>query len=161
MAKFIISMDINKSPDIVWSAFIDSHNMMQWMSNLEKVELIKGKFGEIGAIGHLHYLEKGHSYVLEEKLIDYEFEKKIKSQITGQGINIEVETNLNSIPNGTKISMTWKGTSKNSIARIIMRLMQNKITKNSKEELNRFKQLVEKYGTKFPEKSLESKNNEQ
>ena len=152
MAKFKITTNINQSPDVVWKAFIDPQNMTQWEQYLEKVEVVKGKFGEVGAIAHLHYLEKGRSYILEDKLLHYEEGKKIVSQVSGQGMNIEVETIIESLPKGTKISMSWNGTSKSLFTRIILRLMQGKIAKQAEAELNIFKTLVEMYGVKFPVK---------
>ena len=160
MAKFKISININESPEIVWNAFIDPDNMIQWERYLERVEVIKGKFGEVGAIAHLHYLEKGRSYILEDKLLDYEAGKRIKSQVSGQGMNIEVETIFDPLPNGTKISTVWKGTNKSLIVRIILRLMQSKIAKQAEAELVTFKSLVEAHGVGFPKKSLEKESHE-
>lgn len=153
MAKFKISKDINKSTEVVWNAFIDSDNMIQWERYLEKVEVIKGKFGEVGAIAHMHYRKKGSSYILEDKLVGYESGKRILSQISGQGMNIEIETIIDPLPKGTRISMIWNGTSKSLIVRIILRLLQKKITKQAEDELNTFKSLVEAHGVKFPNKS--------
>ncbi|MFX1316335.1 MAG: SRPBCC family protein [Promethearchaeota archaeon] len=152
MAKFNITTTINQPQDVVWNAFIDPQNMTHWTRYLEKVEVIKGKLGEIGAISHLHYLEKGRSYILEDKMLAYEEGKRIVSQVSGEGMIIEVETNLESLQNGTKMSMTWNGTSKSLITRIILRLMQSKITKQAQSELDTFKTLVETYGVKFPNK---------
>ena len=84
MAKFRITTNIYKPLDIVWNAFIDPQNMLLWTRYLEKVEEIEGKFGEIGAIGHLHYLEKGRSYILEDKLLSYEERRRILSQVAGE-----------------------------------------------------------------------------
>jgi len=152
MAKFKITANIDQPPDIVWKAFIDPENMTHWQRFLEKVEVIKGKLGEIGAIAHLHYVEKGKSYILEDKMLDYEEGKKIVSQVSGQGMIIKVETILESLEKATKISMTWNGTSKSPLAKFILRLMQGKIAKNAEAELNTFKTLVERHGIKFPNK---------
>ena len=153
MAKFKITTNINKPKDIVWNAFIDPQNMIHWTRYLEKMETIEGNFGEVGAIAHLHYLEKGRSYILEDKLLSYESGKRIVSQVTGQGMIIEVETIFNSHQDGTNISINWKGTSKSLLVRFILKLMQRKITKQAEAELNSFKSLVETYGIKFPTKS--------
>jgi len=150
MAKFRTTINIKRSPEIVWKAYIDPHNMIQWTKFLVKVEVIEGKFGEVGAIAHLHYLEKGRSYILEDKLLSYEAGKKIVSQVSGQGMTIKVETIFETCPNGTNISMIWKGTSKSLFVRVILRLMQRKIAKNGEAELNIFKKLVETHGVKFP-----------
>jgi hypothetical protein len=156
MAKFKIEININRSPEIVWKAFIDPNNMLQWERYLVKAETVKGKFGEIGAIGHLHYLEKGRSYILEDKLLAYEEGKRILSQVSGQGMIIEVDTLFDSLPNGTKLTSIWKGTSKSFIVRLMLRLLHRKITKQAEEEFNTFKSLVETYGAIFPNISHDS-----
>jgi len=153
IAKFNIDMLITQSPEITWKAYIDPQNMMQWTRYLQKVEVIEGKFGEVGAIAHLHYLEKGRSYILEDKLLSYEEGRRILSQVSGQGMIIEVDTIFNSHQDGTIISISWKGTSKSLMVRFILKLMQRKIAKQAEAELNSFKSLVETYGIKFPTKS--------
>jgi uncharacterized membrane protein len=149
MADFKISVIINQTLDIVWKAFIDPENMLHYTKYLEKVETIQGKFGEIGAIAHLHYLEKGRTYILEDKLVDYEEGKKIGSRVSGQGMIIDVENHFESLPDGTKMTMGWSGTSKSFLTRIILKLMQKKIAKHAREELLTFKKLTEEYGSKF------------
>lgn len=153
MVRFKFTINIDQSPEITWNAYIDHQNMLQWTRYLEKVEVIKGKFGEIGAIAHLHYLEKGRPYVLEDKLLAYKSGKLILSQVSGEGMIIEVETIFGTHPDGTCISMTWNGTSKSLLVRFILKLMRNKIAKQAEAELNEFKCLVENYGEKFPDKS--------
>jgi uncharacterized membrane protein len=152
MAKFTITVIINQPADIVWKAYVDPENMTHWTRYLEKMEIVKGGYGEVGSISHLHYLEKGRSYILEDKLVSWEEGKRIVSQVSGQGMNIEVETIFESLPGGTKISMSWNGTSKSFITRMILRLMQGKIAKQAKAEVDTFKGLVERYGAKFPNK---------
>ena len=118
------------------------------------MEIVEGKTGEIGAIAHLHYLEKGRSYILEDKLLVWEEGKRTVSQVSGQGMMIKVETIFEVTSEGTKISMSWNGTSKSFFMRVILKIMQGKITKQAKVEINTFKSLVEKYGVKFPNKEL-------
>jgi uncharacterized membrane protein len=152
MAKFKISAIITQPLEIVWKSYIDPQNMMQWMQYLEKVEVVKGKFGEVGATSHLHYLEKGRPYILEDNLLSYEEGKRIKSQVSGQGMIIEVETTFDVLSDGTQISMVWNGTSKSIFARVILKLMRGKIAKQAQAELDTFKGLVETYGVNFPVK---------
>ena len=149
MAKFTISTTISKPLDIVWNAFKDPENMLNWTKYLERVETVKGEFGEIGAVAHLHYLEKGRSYMLEDKLVSYEEKKRIESQVSGRGMFINVKTVFDSSSDQTTITMTWNGMSPSFLTRLILRLMQKKISKQALAELNDFKKLVEKYGEKF------------
>jgi len=116
------------------------------------VEIVKGEFGKVGAKCHLHYLEKGRAYILEDEMLDYEEGKKIQSHISGQGLDIILETIFDSFQDTTQISMNWKGTSKSLLARIILKLMRGKITKQAESELITFKNLVETNGVIFPNK---------
>jgi hypothetical protein len=50
------------------------------MANPKKFEVIKGKIGEVGSIAHLHYYEKGRSYIMEDRLKYCEPGKKYVSQ---------------------------------------------------------------------------------
>jgi predicted ester cyclase len=154
MVKFIITTVIDQPPEIVWNAYIDPQNMLQWERYLEKVEVVKGKLGEIGAVAHLHYLEKGRSYILTDTLLEYEEGKRILSNVVGQGMDIEVETNFNAVPNGTQISISWNGTTNSFIGRFILRMMQGKIAKQAKAELLTFRHLVETHRVTFPDKFM-------
>lgn len=150
MTKFAITLIIDESPKNVWDAYINPQNMLQYTKYLEKVETVKGEFGEIGATAHLHYLEKGRRYILEDKLLEYEEGKRILSQVSGQGMIIKVETSFEPHSSGTSMKMSWNGTSKSLFARFILRLMQSKIAKHAKAELVTFKNLVETHGIVFP-----------
>lgn len=43
MVNFIISTIISKHPNIVSQAFLEPKNIISWMTNLEKYEVIKEK----------------------------------------------------------------------------------------------------------------------
>ncbi|HUV82563.1 MAG TPA: hypothetical protein VMW53_05755 [archaeon] len=58
MVKFEVSIDIDCSPDIVVQALMKAENATYWTTDLEEFEVMKGKPGEVGAIGRLHYVFK-------------------------------------------------------------------------------------------------------
>ena len=149
--RFNISVVIDKPLEIVWKAFINPENMLHWTKYLEKVEVVKGELGEIGALSRLHYLEKGKSYILEDKMISYEEGKKIGSQVSGQRMLINLETFFESLNGETKISMNWDGTSDFFIMKLIFKLLRRKMINQAQSELDHFKSLVEKYGDRFPD----------
>jgi uncharacterized membrane protein len=151
MVSFKITTKINQPINIVWKAFINPDNMLHWTKYLEKVEVVKGKFGEIGALSQLHYLEKGKAYILEDKLLVYEEGKRIVSEVSGQGMVITLETTLNPIDGDTKVSMQWTGRGQSFFMKIALWLMQNKISQHALNELLHFKSLVEVHGELFSE----------
>ncbi|MBN1802625.1 MAG: SRPBCC family protein [Candidatus Lokiarchaeota archaeon] len=149
MVKIKTSVLINTPLEIVWNAFVNQNNMTLWMKNLEKVEVIKGSLGEIGAIAHLHYREKGRPYILEDKMLSYEPEKKIVSQVSGQGMKILLETCFEKQEGTTQVFITWNGSGESILVKIVLRIMKNKIKHHATKELEEFKELVEEHGEDF------------
>ena len=92
MVKFIISTILNKPHNIVTQAFLEPKNIIYWMTNLEKFEMIKGKIGEVSSIAHLHYYEKGRSYIMENRLEHCEPGKKYVSQVLSEALIVHVKT---------------------------------------------------------------------
>lgn len=143
MTTFKVNIIINKPINMVDKALMNPDNFPFWQKDLEKFEVISGKPGEVGSIGHLHYAQKGRSYIMEDKLIYCEPGKKYISQVSGDVITAQVETTLNAIGNETEISTVWTGKGKILFLKLFLPLMRGKMIKQSKAELEIFKSLVE------------------
>ena len=150
MPKFHISTHINRPPEVVHQAFIDPDNSVQWMQDLVKFETIRGKADEAGAVAHLHYNQKGKSYILEDVLEYCEPGRKYISQVSGGGLSAHVEISIDPAEGGTDITMIWNGTGKNLIIKVMLWLMRGKIKRGAQAELETFKRLVEAHGAIFP-----------
>lgn len=151
MTNFKISTITNQPIDIVVKALMNPHNFVHWTTDLEKFEVIKGKPGEVGSIAHLHYSQKGRSYVMEDKLIHCEPGKKYISQVSGDALTAKVETTLHSSGDKTEMSLQWAGKGKIFFLKLLLPLLRSKMIKQSKKELETFKQLVETRGSDFNE----------
>jgi hypothetical protein len=105
MTEFKISIVINQPLDIVVKALMNPDNFVYWTNYLEKFEVITRKSGEVGSIAHLHYSEKGRSYIMEDKLIYCEPGKIYISQVSGDVLTAKVETILQNLGEKTKLSI--------------------------------------------------------
>lgn len=153
MPKFRISIKINQPSEIVTKALNNPDNAVYWTTDLEKFEVVKGKENEVGAVAHLHYKQKGRSYIMEEILEQCEPGRRYVSSISGAGFKGRVETILNPIANGTEMILNWSGTSTSLIPKIIMPFMRGKIVRQAKLELEKFKNLIEAHGAIFSKKN--------
>lgn len=149
MPKFEINIIINKPTDIVYQAFIDLNNMLLWTKDLEKIEIENEPFGEVGTTMRLYYDKNGQENMLEDTLEFIEPGRRIKSRITGDGLNASVETTIEAINDATRLTLIWDGRGNNVVTRIILFIFKNKIKKETLSELNYFKELVERFGAKF------------
>ena len=120
-------------------------------NRLEKFEVIERKPGEVGSIAHLHYSQKGRSYIMEDKMIYCEPGKKYVSQVSGDVITAKVETTLHSMGKKTKINLQWSGKGKIFLLKLLLPLLKGKMIKQSNKELETFKHLIETRGSNFSE----------
>jgi hypothetical protein len=123
--------------------------MLLYTKYLERFEIIKGEKAEVGAIGRLHYLENGKRYIMEDELLYVEPGKVYRSKVSGNGMEIIVETTFTKIEGGTLMTLDWNGKGTILIMKILLPLLRKKIIEGAYSELENFKALVEKYGVNF------------
>lgn len=149
IVKFEISIDIDCPPDIVDQALMNEENATYWTTDLEEFEVVKGKPGEVGSMGRLHFVQKGHEHIMEDVLEYSEPGKRYVSRVSGPAITARVETNIEPINSGTKLVIVWTGTGKKLILRLLLPFLKKKIARQSQKELATFKNLVETFGPDF------------
>ena len=149
MTQFEVSVVINKPVNIVVDALMNHKNFVYWQTNLEKFEVIKETEEKAGSIAHLHYNENGKKYVMEDKMLHYEPNKKIISQVSGEGISAIVENIIVSNGDKTEITLKWSGRGKVFLVKVLLPLLKGKMIKESTRELETFKHLVETRGSDF------------
>ena len=149
MTIFTVSILIRQPIETVVKALMNPENFPYWQKDLQKFEVIQGRPGEAGAIGLLHYRQKGRSYVMEDKLIYCEPGVKYVSQVSGDVISARVETTLRDSGNGTGMNVTWSGKGKIFFLKIMLPFLRGRMIRQSQEELDLFKYLVEKQGENF------------
>jgi len=133
MTDFKISTVINQQIDIVVAALMNPDNFVHWTADLEKFDVIKRKPGEVGSIAHLHYSQKGRSYVMEDKLIYCKPGKKYISQVSGDVLTARVETTLLSLGEKTEMGIKWSGKGKIFLLKLLLPLLRKKMIKHSKK----------------------------
>ena len=84
-----------------------------------------------------------------DKMIYCEPGKKYISQVSGDAIDAQVETTLNSLGNNTEMHLKWSGKGKVFLLKILLPLFRGKMIKQTKEELETFKKLIETKGSNF------------
>lgn len=156
MTQFKISIIINRQVDIITKALNNPQNFPYWQTDLEKFEVIKGEANQAGSVAHLHYLQKGKPYIMEDKLIYCEPGKTYISEVTGDALTAKVETTLRSLENKTEMTVKWSGKGKILFLKLLLPLLRGKLIKQSRKELETFKHLVETRGSDFSKSSGDS-----
>ena len=143
MTTIEASVEIAAPPSVVSEVLLDIDAAPLWTTGLERVEVIEGSVGEPGCVGHAHYVEGGRRYVLEDRLIEAEPGSHFTSELRGGGLMATVETSLDEIPIGTRLTIRWRGTGTTVLTRLALPFMGRRVTRRMREDLDALRRLVE------------------
>lgn len=149
MPAFEIHVIINKPVGTVYQAYINPNNMLHWTKYLEEFKVIRGKPLEIGSIAQLYFNRNGRKYILEDKLEFVEPERKLVTQLTGEGLKVKVQTIFFPLQKNTRLTLLWNGKGNRIITQCVISILRNRIKRQALAELKEFKELVEKFGATF------------
>ena len=139
-------VDIAAPPESVGAVLLDIDAAPIWTAGLERLEFIEGVVGQAGCVGLAHYVEGGRSYTLEDRLLEVTPDRHYKSEITGGGLKATVETTLEEVSGGTRMTVCWSGTGTNPLTRLMLPLLKKRIAKRSEADLHALRRLVEDKG---------------
>lgn len=136
-------MEIAALPELVSDVLLDVEATPLWTAGLEHFEWVSGDLGEPGCVGLAHYREGGRRFTVEDRLLEVEPGRHFKSEIEGGGLKATVTTDLERIPEGTRITIRWAGSGTNPITWLMLPLMRGQIEQRSQDDLRALKELVE------------------
>ena len=149
MISFKVSTTINRPVEVVADALMNPDNSTYWQKHLERFEVVESKPGGTGSIARLHYMENGRAYIMEDRMIYCEPGKKYISLVSGDVISARVEITLTASGNTTEVMIEWGGRAKNLMLRLKLPLLRRRLIKQSENEIETFKELVETRGSSF------------
>lgn len=138
------SVECRAPVDDVVAVISDPDAVPQWTAGLERLEVVSGTPGQPGCVGRAHYRGSfGRSTVLTDVLEAVDPGRYYRSRIEGDGVSAIVETRLESIPSGTRISLTWTGTGSHLVANVTMRILRRNLERRAIADLRALARLAE------------------
>ena len=145
------TVEIARPPEVVAAAFLDPDNAVYWTADLERFAVISEEPGRVGSVAHLHYVQNGRPYVLEDVLEEMVPNQYFRSRVTGGGLQARVETWLREKESHTAVKVRWSGSGTTLLMRLLLPFLRGTIARQSQKELETFKALVETHGAHFRE----------
>jgi uncharacterized protein YndB with AHSA1/START domain len=133
-------------PEAIARVLLDPDLATQWTSDLERFEVVRREPGEVGSIARLHYNEDGRRYVMEDRLLRVEPNRRYLSQVTGEALTAEVETVLEPVQGGTRLHLRWTGSGRSLLFRLMLPFLRGRIAAQMDKDLTKLKDLVESLG---------------
>ena len=145
------SIAIDRAPREVADTLLDADKAVLWTSDLKRFEIVSRPSGLVGSRARLHYEQGDREYVMEDEMLEYEPDRRFLSRVTGDAIEAEVETLLSPTNGGTHVQVTWAGSGKPLILRLLLPFMRRSIERQAQADLLKLKALVESEGPAEPQ----------
>ncbi|MGB8362439.1 MAG: SRPBCC family protein [Acidimicrobiia bacterium] len=136
-------VEVAASPEAVSDVLLDIEAAPLWTSGLERMELVDGVPGQAGCRGIAHYVEGGRRYEVEDRLVEAEPGHHFKSLIRGGGLRATVETRLELVEAGTRVTIRWSGKGTNPVTWLMLPLLGRRIAERCRADLEALGRLVE------------------
>ena len=138
-----VTVEIAAPPEAVAAVLLDADLAPQWTSDLELLKVVSGTPGEAGCVALAYYREGSRSYVLEDVLIEAVPNCRYRSRVSGSGMLIEVQTDLEPTGTGTLLRLQWEGSSRNPLLRLALPMVRRRIERRAAADLASLRDLVE------------------
>lgn len=138
-----LSVRIDAPPEAVTAVLLDADRAPEWTTGLERFDVVEGEPGQVGSIGHAHYVESGRRYTLVDVLEEATPDGHYRSRLTGGGIEATVETTL--VPIGetaTRLTLRWDGRGTTLLTRLVLPFMKRRIRRRAEIDLAKLARIV-------------------
>ena len=143
--KYRLEFTIDKPRSEVWQAFTDPEKMKLWQPALANIEQITGTPGQAGSESRLNFKENEREFSLIEKITQRQ-EPETLSQVYENSFAVNTVKNI-FLPQGDSQTLWITETEykfKTLLMKIIGPVYRKNFTARTQQDMNRFKELVEK-----------------
>ena len=104
--KFTFVVDINSTPEIVFSWIGTPERAMEWQSNISRTEILQATPDMIGTTFRETIEEDGRSVEMQGTVTDYQQNRVLAMELGGKYNNVEVEYRLEDMGRYTRLTMS-------------------------------------------------------
>lgn len=137
-------VEIDRSVEQAWAVFNDENLSTEWISGLEKIEVVDGEKDKVGSTYRLTFIENGEEVVITEYITAFEPNKRIAFTIDHEIMfsNTDIRIESRGENKSELISVSEMG-GKGIFMKGLMAIGKSSVEAREKKDYNKLKALIE------------------
>lgn len=134
---------VNKSSAESWAVMADDSRISEWLPVIDRLELVSGEPGTVGAVSTIYVIENGEEMTMQETITAIEPQAHMAMTFTMDFMNMEYEMYMTEKDGKTHIRTKSISTGNGIIAQSIISFMPGMMSDQENENLNNLKKVIE------------------
>lgn len=134
---------VNKSSAESWAVMADDSRISEWLPVIDRLELVSGESGTVGAVSTIYVIENGEEMTMQETITAIEPQAHMAMTFTMDFMNMEYEMYMTEMDGKTYIRTKSISTGNGIIAQSIISFMPGMMSDQENENLNNLKKVIE------------------
>lgn len=141
--KFVITLNIKKSPDVVFRYLASPVKMVEWVKDFKSIRPIEGRRSQVGSTSKLTYKDAKSAYTIEEEVLTFNRNETFEVKLDHKELITTVKYQVAKSERGTILVVTYNVKFKNFINRIVAPFFKIPMKNQQTEDLKRLQQNIE------------------
>ncbi len=137
------SVEVEKPVETAWRVFMDGERAVEWMSGLQRMEIIAGEPAMVGSQFKLVFVENGEEMVVEEMVTTVRKHEEYGFTIDSATASGDAVVRFEDLGMRTRITLASEMQGSNPLMQSMMVIAQGFIRDRQRADLERLKRLIE------------------
>lgn len=154
-------IEVEKSAEESWAVIEDEEKLAEWLPGFQKIELVSGTPGTVGAVSNVYFENDGQQMKVQETITEVIPNESMSMIFEDDFMTMDYKISLSSADGKTKISSNTTALGNGMMSKSIMALMGSMFDEQEQANLEKLKIAIEQ-NTKdyFPQEEEVVENDE-
>ncbi len=137
------SVEVERPVETAWRVFMDGDRAVEWMTGLQRMDIVAGEPGMVGSQLTLVFVENGEEMAVEEMVTSVRKHEEYGFTIDSETATGNAVVRFEDLGMRTRITLASEMQGQNPILQSIMVISQGFIRDRQRADLQKLKQMIE------------------
>ncbi len=141
--EYDCQLTVEKSLAESWAVSQDEEKMADWLIGYEKMEMVSGEPGTVGAVSDIYFKAEGEEMIIRETILEIVPNESISMSFESEFMNMDYQLIMNAVEGKTEIISKTNARGNGMLSKSIMALISGSLKAQEETNLGLLKKTIE------------------